>query len=296
MPAPPISVLLVTDNPALTGQLTDALSQSASETSLRLSKVAGCEEARAGPVAGADVAVIDALTSGQDLAAIITEVRSQQPERPVIVLTSEDDALTDIALAAGAHHCLRSADAFQPLILQTIRTSLFARTVPAEFAGGLSAEGEMGTLQDIYGPSPLPVSQQSFGMRTLAEKLPDEFRRLTRDYLRIIEIQLEQQAFKGVPANEDDVDRLAERLGILNAGPRDVIEMHKVAVATKLIDQPPVRAKAYLAESRLSLLRLMGYLVSFYRTRSWGRPFERRQLSAERANDAHLPSKPPDDS
>ncbi len=62
----------------------------------------------------------------------------------------------------------------------------------------------------------------------------------------------------------------ADRLGMLNAGPRDVIELHKAAIARKADGRATRRTIRLIEEGRLLILQLMGQLVSFYRALSWG--------------------------
>lgn len=63
---------------------------------------------------------------------------------------------------------------------------------------------------------------------------------------------------------------LADRLGALNAGPRDVIDLHRLTIADVVTGQPPLKAEAFIDEGRLVLIQLMGYLASFYRSLTWG--------------------------
>ena len=63
---------------------------------------------------------------------------------------------------------------------------------------------------------------------------------------------------------------IADHLGALGAGPRDVVDLHKAAMASRLKDRSPRQNRAYVEEGRLLLVQLMGYLVSYYRRLSWG--------------------------
>lgn len=68
----------------------------------------------------------------------------------------------------------------------------------------------------------------------------------------------------------DELTGIADRLGVLNAGPRDVIDVHKMAIAQRLEGVSMGRARAAIEEARMLLLQLMGHLASFYRNLSWG--------------------------
>ncbi len=65
---------------------------------------------------------------------------------------------------------------------------------------------------------------------------------------------------------------LAEKIGFLKAGPRDIVEIHSLALKRKMADVPPQRARAFMEEGRLIVLELMGYLVSVYRANQRGIP------------------------
>jgi circadian clock protein KaiB len=64
----------------------------------------------------------------------------------------------------------------------------------------------------------------------------------------------------------DRLRALANELGFLNAGPRDVVELHAGALRSRIESVTPQRAQAYVEEARVVVLELMGYLVAYYRT------------------------------
>jgi hypothetical protein len=66
---------------------------------------------------------------------------------------------------------------------------------------------------------------------------------------------------------------LAERLGRLGCGPRDVTDVHTAALRTVSASATHEQVRAYISEGRLSALELMGYLVSFYRNKAIGGPW-----------------------
>ena len=54
-------------------------------------------------------------------------------------------------------------------------------------------------------------------------------------------------------------------MGFLKAGPRDVIDIHTLTLRKKNEKATQAKAQAYVAEGRLMVLELMGYLTSYYR-------------------------------
>jgi len=63
---------------------------------------------------------------------------------------------------------------------------------------------------------------------------------------------------------------LAEQIGFLQAGPRDVIDIYTEALRGKTDKTTSTKTEAFVEEGRFLVLELMGYLVSFYRTHSFG--------------------------
>lgn len=65
---------------------------------------------------------------------------------------------------------------------------------------------------------------------------------------------------------KDMMTELAALLGQLDAGPRDVVDLHRLAVTEVSRGAGPAQVRRTLEEGRLCLLQLMGHLVSFYRS------------------------------
>jgi hypothetical protein len=49
------------------------------------------------------------------------------------------------------------------------------------------------------------------------------------------------------------------------AGPRDLVDMHGLALKIKTREVTPQKMGAYVEEGRFLILELMGYLAAFYR-------------------------------
>lgn len=91
---------------------------------------------------------------------------------------------------------------------------------------------------------------------------------LVAEYEKILELALEQRAYKVRHDVSDDLRRIAEHLGQLRAGPRDVVDIHLTSLRNKSSSTNPVRSQAYAEEGRLVALELMGYLVGYYRSQA----------------------------
>lgn len=97
------------------------------------------------------------------------------------------------------------------------------------------------------------------------EAAPQLFRDWVREYEEILEQALEQRAYRVENNLSRRLRELAERMGFIGAGPRDVVDLHTRAIQTKTKAVPTGRAYTYIEEGRLLLVELMGDLVTYYR-------------------------------
>jgi len=104
----------------------------------------------------------------------------------------------------------------------------------------------------------------------LHQTMPSKFTQMVKRYGALMELALEQQAYKVDHDISGKLRNIAEELGHLKAGPRDIIEIHGLALREKNRIVNPAKAEAYVAEGRVMLLELMGHMVSHYRTYSAG--------------------------
>lgn len=127
---------------------------------------------------------------------------------------------------------------------------------------------DLSKLELISGPRLTPVSTQAYGLGPLSESQPEEFQDLLRSYEEALDLVMDQKTYK-VDHNISELLRdLASRIGFLRGGPRDVIELHSIAVRNKTMDVGKQRAKAYFAEGKFMAFGLLGHLASYYRNRA----------------------------
>ncbi len=126
---------------------------------------------------------------------------------------------------------------------------------------------ELESLETLAALPNTRVSARSFGLAPLRESQPNLFTDLVERYETLIDEALDKRIYKIDDDSSKEVTAMAERLGALRAGPRDVVDIHILALKNKNRHSNPVKAEAYAEESRLITLELMGELVSYYRKR-----------------------------
>ncbi len=113
------------------------------------------------------------------------------------------------------------------------------------------------------------VAAELYDGGPLSRCAPARFAQLADMYDGILELALDGKAFRIETGHSDQLRRLAERLAELDAGPRDVTELHALVLKKKVSAAQAIKKHAYVEEGRLLLLQLMGYLASYYRSRSF---------------------------
>jgi hypothetical protein len=129
---------------------------------------------------------------------------------------------------------------------------------------------EIAMLERIAAPSPATaITARMLGVAPLAQRAPRAYRHILEAYLPLLDLALQRHTYRR--AADDPADRLraiAERLGELDAGAREVADLHATALRLKVRSATPVKAQAYTEEGRLVAFELMGHLLSFYRRRT----------------------------
>jgi len=131
-------------------------------------------------------------------------------------------------------------------------------------------EQELKSLARLSPPQRTAATAQAFGLQPLEQSSPDLFKQLVARYGDLMELALEQRAFKVRHDISEKLQDIAEEIGFLQAGPRDVVEIHTSALRKKTGAANQARAQVYIEEGRIMVLQLMGHLVSHYCTYSMG--------------------------
>lgn len=228
--------------------------------------------------------------------ADIARIRERAPEMPIIVLTDgAADELEVAALRAGAQDCLALGETLSPSLSRAVRFAIERHlfdSVDERRRAKIERALDTGSLQAICGPQPLPATEHSFGLQSLSVKVPKDFEDLINAYLNVLDQVLDPDREPNESARariDNALSHISDRLGMLNAGPRDVVDLHKAAIARIVDGHASCSTIGLIEEGRLLVLQLMGQLVSFYRALSWGlRANERLRTGGSR--DVKLPT------
>lgn len=202
-------------------------------------------------------------------------LRSFVSEVPIIVLSGLDDlGIAKQAVQRGAQDYLIKDQITTELLARSIHYAIErfrnVRQLQAararEEAERLRLAREVERLAAYAVGPPSAAASVALGLRPLAEALPADFDRLVRDYLHFVFESMERQMTERDPAEARDLARqIAEQLGRLRAGPRDVLDLHMAALRREEGDGNVARRAAFYHEGRFAVLEVMSQLVSYYR-------------------------------
>jgi DNA-binding NarL/FixJ family response regulator len=218
---------------------------------------------------------VDLDSLADDGIEAITGLRRCAPHVPLIAISRSGEETRAIeALQAGAQDCLGAADTDGLQMLRAVRYAIERsrfQSLQEEARQQVSREREMGGLSAMGGAAPLPITERSLGTVPLLKRAPQEFEELVRRYGELLDRSLMGRSSRETARLMEDLNDISDRLGMLGAGPRDAVELHKAAMTARLEGCSARKNKGYVEEGRLLLVQLMGHLVSFYRSLSWGR-------------------------
>lgn len=126
-------------------------------------------------------------------------------------------------------------------------------------------ERELVSLEGLSSAEPTPVTARTFNLNPLRLSAPQFFDELTGQYARLLDRALERRVLKIEDGLTAELRALAGQLGFMDAGPRDVMDLHLAALKARTHGAPRAKAQAYAEEGRLLALELMGHLTAHYR-------------------------------
>ena len=225
-----------------------------------LSATTGEECLRLAKAEHPDLILLDVRLPDLDGLEVCRGIKSDPETAQILVInvtgvsTSQDDEAAGIEAGADAYLP-------KPVHLRTLLAHV------QTLLGAKQAENvrELERLQQFPLSRQATITAQSFGLLPLRESLPGLFDELVQAYGELLDAALEQRIYKVNSQLSEKLRALGDQLGFIKAGPRDIVQIHHVALQKKATHVTLSKARAYLEEGRLLVLELMGHLVSYYR-------------------------------
>lgn len=204
----------------------------------------------------------------------LRQIAARHGATPVVVLTGQTDAGDGLkALSLGAEDYLLKSELVWNLLARSLRYARERRALHCELETLREherLEHEQAAFARLLSRSHTPVTAQLYGAIELAEASPDLFAELVHRYAELLGTHLNQQPRPGEKHATRDLRTMSDSLGLVGAGPRDVIRIHQDALRQCTSTVNDTTARAMGNESRLMLIELMGYVLAWYRCQATG--------------------------
>lgn len=195
--------------------------------------------------------------------------QQQFPYLPIVVLTdSKDETLRVQCLQLGAQGYLVKDQIDSKLLVYSLRLAIEQKReleVLQQNQLKRLQEQEILGLKHIADTAKTQITAKLFGLSLLRESSPEIFQEIVQQYGELMDLSMEQRAYKVEHNISEQLRNMGEQLGFLKASPRDVVDIHTEVLKDKTQKSNPIKAQAYVSEGRLMVLELMGYLASYYR-------------------------------
>jgi DNA-binding NarL/FixJ family response regulator len=196
---------------------------------------------------------------------ILVKTRELASDIPIVVqTTSNDEKLVVKAFQLGADGYIQLNNIDSSLLVYQIRVAIERQQYILNLKHQQQEE-EFRELEQLIKGVQTSITAKMFGSEAIKQSIPDIFQELVQNYGELLDLALEEQAYKVEHNLSERLRSLADKLGFLKASPRDVVDIHTTTLRQKNQDVTLAKAQAYVSEGRLMVLELMGYLVSFYR-------------------------------
>lgn len=213
--------------------------------------------------------------------ATLEKMRLAHPTTPTIVLTGMDDEVVAVqAIESGAQGFLQKDNLDANLLAYALLLALDRQrqlsasssdetteaAIQPDPSSGNAKQNEIESFERLaYSVRPATVTSSLFESGLIKDTVPEIWRGLVDTYIQILELVLEQKMFRVEHSISYRLRALAEQLGFLKAGARDIVELHTLALKKKSETESAIKTKVYADEGRLIVLELMGYLATYYR-------------------------------
>jgi len=212
-----------------------------------------------------DVLILDLSLPDSQGTDTVARARAAAAHLPIIVLTGQDDE--DVAVAAvqgGAQDYLVKGRVDSNALVRSIRYAIQRHRIQ-EGVRTMRKEFETGKFQALAQPAEPEAASPSivgFGPKRL---LDSQLRGFAGSFSEILETA---GSASGSSLASGKLRVLAEELGKLSAGPRDVVELHELGLRGTAAGATGNQREAHDAGGRRAVLELMGHLALYYQRSS----------------------------
>lgn len=216
-----------------------------------------------------NVVLLDLMLPDSRGITTLEQTLKHSPNTPVVVQTgTEEESLVVQALQLGAYGFLPKRNLDRNLLVYGIRLAIerhLQRIKLEAIQQKQQQQIEFQWLEQLADTTRTNITARLYGTSSLRSSLPEIFREQVENYGKLMDLVLEEQAYKVQHHISDKLRDQAEKLGVLKAGPRDVVDIHTTSLKEKTQKANLAKAQAYVTEGRLMVLEMMGYLTSYYR-------------------------------
>ncbi len=262
-----LRVLMVEDNPGDAGLVREMFRGVPSWDLLHADALAGARAILT--TESVDAILLDLNLPDSEGVETVDHVRGVAGDLPILVLTGMDDE--DLALASlqrGAQDYLTKGQIDPDRLKRALRYAIERRRLTLALEAERQQarrERELRQLAAISGPREMDVTGALYGKLPLKAYSKRHFEALVSRYRDLLDAVAEGQKYKVDHRVSARLRDMAGDLGVLKAGPRDLVEIHTEALGEIISTLTPQQEPLYAEEGRLMLLELMGYLAGYYR-------------------------------
>jgi DNA-binding response OmpR family regulator len=211
-----------------------------------------------------DVIFLDLMLTDSRGIKTLAGMLEAAPNLPIIVYTILDEAAAVKALELGAIGYLHKTEIDTNLLVYAIRSAI-ERQQQVNILKQQQNEQQKVEFEQLEAfAASTSANANLSGTESLRESKPDIFAELVQSYSEIMDLALEEKAYKVEHNTSGKLNALARQLGFMQATPRDTIEIH-TAVLKEKTNRHSRKSQSYAKEARLIILELMGYLTAYYR-------------------------------
>lgn len=212
-----------------------------------------------------DIIILDLMLPDSRNLSSLLRIKQAYNSIPVLVQTCLEDEIVAVkTLDMGAYGYLHKATLDTNLLVYAMRTA-FERQQKFKMIQDEQNQRDMYELEQMSIGNSTTLTESAYGLRSLSSSVPDIFKEILERYSNLLDLALEEQMFKVNHSLGEQLRIFAEQLGVLEAEPRDLMDIHTTSLKRKFEGASQEKVNAYLTEGRLIILQLMGYLTTYYR-------------------------------